>query len=298
MKKKIRRILRVSFIVVVVTFLFTTALVSDQVAKTPTYREGNGPPRKCRFNLELKGGRSYWRLRDFDLSKTSFEKHAAEFGYGVDVKELKKSSFWGLVLSLDFDLANLHKIGLCTGFRYFPGGSYRQNLNFSSMTLFDKLDLSAYAIPLELYYKIPAGEKFFVKLSGGIEYYRMSIDNDSTFDSHIKTFFWRGKFKDSGIGGFISLGGEIFIKKTISLTFEGGYSLAKFDNFTGELLNHMGERSELLLVMAGDNYNGEVLSLHPASEPLPKGMRPVEIDLSGLRFSLGFKITLASKNIR
>ena len=255
-------------------------------------------PKSVRFNFGLKGGWSHWPLGDFALSKESFENFYEDLGHEVFFKEFQGSLFGGIDLCLDFNLANSHIVGLSTGFNYFPGGLYKQDLFTEVAVSEESFDLSSYAIPFELYYKIPAGNNFFVKLAAGIDCYRAAIKYDLTMTSGSKTYFWRGTFKDSGTGGHISLGGEISLSKTLALTFAGEYSfvIVKLDDFTGEIRDHDGNMKKKLLTMSRDEYGSEFLGHYSTTTPLPGSVRPAEIDLSGLRFSIGIRIFLGSKN--
>lgn len=237
-----------------------------------------------RFSIGLNGGYALWSLDDFGISQKSYENKAQEMGFGYIAEELKGSLFGGIDLSLEF-----HSLGLSTGFRHFPGGTFENGLTSDLGPSSTKLDLSTFVIPVELYYKLPVSQKFVLKLGAGVDYYKATVDYDLTNNSDGTGYYKRGRLKDSGIGGHITFGAQYFLNdKNVAITIESGYSLAKLDNFTGPLVDSDGHSSESLLIMAPDDF-GEFLVDYPAAPGLPPGTRMARWTFNGFKVTVGFR---------
>lgn len=129
---------------------------------------------------------------------------------------------------------------------------------------------SAYAIPLELFYRQHFGKKFFLRLAAGVDFYR------STLSLNMGTVF-----KDSDLGFHFSLGTGYFLnhKKKLALTFGVEYLSAKLKNFID---------TERLFVVE-DPATGDLKLVIDAENAL---LDPLEIDFSGLKLSVGMTLCL------
>ena len=232
--------------------------------------ECNGP---C-LSIGLKGGWHGWALDDFDIPKT-----------GCDVEDFDGSFQYGCDISGEYCFTDSHILGLKTGYSFFPGNTYKQNCGMLNTSM----ELSAYAIPIGLYYKFPVHDDIFVELGGGLDYYNSKIDYDVSTSEY--PALYRGELNDSGLGYHFNLGAELFISSDLAITLDAGYSSAKLDDFKGSLVNEEGVETEMLLTMVPNDL-GRTLSHIPVSESLPEGYRPAEINFNGLDISIGIKYIL------
>ncbi len=167
-------------------------------------------------------------------------------------RESYGSFSWGFKLCLGIKLPKSNVIGVSSGFRFPKKGTFSPPL---APPVDPKPELSAYAIPVELFYKVPLRKRSFLRLAAGMDFYKSKLDNDS----------WA--FKDSGIGTHVSLGTGLLFTKNLALTFNAEYVWAKLHNFID------------------DSGTSVVLEGSPGDTPL-------EIDFSGLKLSVGITLCL------
>ncbi|MCP5049902.1 MAG: porin family protein, partial [bacterium] len=261
------------------------AEVFMELKRILTMRE---PGRGGRFGFGFNSGWSAWKLDDFAVSQKSFQAEADMTNFDVISNGLNGSFFGGIDFSLEFNLANSHKLGVSAGFQYLPGGTFETGLvgNFATYnTKHVKLGLSGFKIPLELYYKLLVSGDFFLRFAAGTDYYNATVDYDFTLTVSDKPYLVRGKLKDWGFGGHVSMGAEYSLNQNFALTLTAGYSFAKPDNFTGMLTDSNGIADKSLLTM-GEGEFGEILGHYPVSLPLTATHRPAEIDISGFGLSV------------
>jgi hypothetical protein len=276
----VKRLVRVFVVVMVV--------LSFQTTKFPNQGKKKNSTTPVNFSIGLKGGWWSWNLGDIHSSKEYNERLDAIPGVTARTNDLNGSFFGGLDLTLELKLSESHYLGLSVGLRYFPGDTLEQGSFHSRAVSTRKLDLSAYAIPIELFYKPCVARHLSLKIGGGATFYNAAIDYDSSRNIFGEAYSWSGKLKDSNLGGHVSLGAEYSLTKNLSLSIDAGYGFAKLDNFTGTLVDRDGTGTEMLLTMARYEF-GETIIIHPTAEPLPAYSRPAEIDLSGFKFSAGLK---------
>lgn len=289
-KQNCVRFLSAAVLVVMFVVFFQTTLLGGEEEKNRS-----APP--FTVSIELKEGWSSWALDDFGKSKKYFEDLNALPGYSAATKDLSGSLYSGLGLTLEYNLPNSHKLGLSAGYRYLPGGPFDQSYTDDSWTMSSNLDLSGFTMPLELSYKVPAGENFFIKAGGGIDFYNLEMDYGYIGNFSGTGYSYRGTFKDSGLGGHVNLGAEFNLNDNLALNFNAGYSFAKLDDFTGTLADKHGMSSDMLLIMVEDEF-GDVMGIYPTTEPLPPDYRPLELDTGGWNFSIGFKYSFKKKGVQ
>ncbi|MCP5046691.1 MAG: porin family protein [bacterium] len=267
--------------------LFTTLLVVMLGLSVQVPLSGE-PGGSGDFGFGLRGGWSNWKLDDFAVSQQSFQNGAQIIGIGVTSQQLSGSFFGAIDLFVEFDLGNDHKLGLGTGVRYLPGGTYENVWTAPYASYAVTSDLSTLVVPLELYYKLPVSQSVYLKFGAGVDYYDAAIDYDNTITVLNVPYFYRGKFKDTGIGGHAYMGMEFFVGNNLALTVDAGYAFAELDDFRGTLTGSGGNAVDMLLTME-QTFFGEILGHYPAAQPLYTSYRQAEIDLSGFKVSAGVK---------
>jgi hypothetical protein len=268
--------------------LFATLMVVMIVLSVRVPLSGE-PSGSGEFGFGVRGGWSAWKLDDFAISQQSFQNGGQIMGIVVTSQQLKGSFFGALDLFFEFDLGNSHKLGLGTGVQYFPGGTYENGWTVSYASYITKLDLSTFVIPLELYYKLPVTQSFYLKFGAGVDYYNATIDYDFTYTLSSGTYFVRGKLKDSYLGGHAYMGAEYSLNSYLALTVDAGYAFARLADFVGTLTNSGGIAADMFLTMEQTSL-GEILGHYPVAMPLYTSFRLAEIDFSGLKISAGFKL--------
>lgn len=244
--------------------------------------------RDLKFNFTIAGGYALRSLDDFGISKESYVSFPLEMDYSVFTDGSQSSLFGGIDISLEF-----RNLGLSSGFRYFPGVAIENGMSGAEGSFSTKLDLSTFVIPVELYYKIPVKERFYIKLGAGIEYYSASADYDYADDMGNSGYFEHGNLKDTGIGGHVTLGTEYYLnaRKNCALNFQISYHKVNLDDFKGNLLGSDGSNYQSQLVIERGPF-GEFLNTHPISQSLPPGYKPAGINPGGFYLTAGITFTL------
>jgi hypothetical protein len=177
-------------------------------------------------------------------------------------KDISGSFSWGFKLCLGIKLPKSHVIGVSGGFRFPTKGTFPLALGVT------QLELSAYAIPVELFYRVPLGKSSFLRLAAGMDFYHPTLDSNIGME-----------FKDSDTGIHVSLGGGYFLAKNLALIVNAEYVWAKLKNFTGTIDD---EKVRLFV------REGTLLNFPEAFDDFP----PLEIDFSGLKLSVGMTLCL------
>jgi hypothetical protein len=194
-----------------------------------------------------------------------FEKNGAESPVNMfSAKDISGSFSWGFKLSLGIKLPKSHVIGVSSGLRFPKKDTFP--LSFRGA----ELELSSFAIPVELFYRLPVGKNIFLEFAGGVDLYKSSLDTGSL------------TFKDSGTGIHVSLGAGYFLVKNLVLTFDAAYERAKLESFTGTI--DMLESQ--LFVEEVEGVPVLVVDVKDASR------EPLAIDFSGLKLSVGMTFCL------
>ncbi len=211
-----------------------------------------------RFSLCIGG----WASLDVGTINI-FEKTGAESPDNIfSAREISGSFSWGFKLCLGIKLPKSHVIGVSGGFRFLTKGTFPLALGIT------QLELSAYAIPVELFYRVPIGKSSFLRLAAGMDFYQPTLDSNIGME-----------FKDSDTGIHASLGAGHLLTKNLALTFNAEYDWAKLKNFTGTI-----DEGKVRLFVR----DGTLLNFPEAFDALP----PLEIDFSGLKLSIGMTLCL------
>jgi hypothetical protein len=157
-------------------------------------------------------------------------------------------------------------IGVSGGYRFRTTGTFEVGE--------DEPGFSSYSIPLELFLKIPVGKKSFIRLTGGVDFFKSTIDSSP------------GTFEDSGMGKHFSLGTGYFLTKNLALIFDVEYVSARLNNFT-----RTGIERDLQLIIY-DSAGEKSLVERDVNAALSQFERPLEIDFTGLRLTVGINICL------
>ncbi len=265
-------------------------------------REEEKTEKKLGYGMNIKSGWTSWGPGDFAASQKTLE-HMGEYYpciETVQTKEIGGSVCVDVNIQVAYHLTNSHTAGINLGYRKLPGGTFEQAWSTHTDAVSQKMKLSASEIPLEFFYKMPIkkGLPLFVTLTGGFSFCsaRLGYDYNLQYSeitgisrsSSLQNYFSRGNLKDSIVGLNFSLGAEYSLNKKMALSFGAGWALARFKKLTGTLIDRFGNSTESLLTME-DNSIGELLG-HRSLADLPgSAARPAIVDLSGMRFSLGFQ---------
>ena len=250
------------------------------------------------YAMCLNSGYQSWALGDFEKSSEYWENVDNIPGVDASTTDIGGSYFGGIHAFFGYNLPNAHTVGLTAGYEHFFGGPFEHTANDGILIMDTKLDISAHAFPVGLFYRMPVRKNLFVKLEGGVDFFSSTIDYDFTMEDEGVVTFDRGEFKDKGTGYHLSLGAEYRIHKNIALTFDAGYGFADWNDFRGSLVDQDGVKNDMLLIMEEDEDGilGETIAHGLAGEPLGPGARPVEIDFSGLRFYVGLNFYITGEN--
>jgi hypothetical protein len=133
----------------------------------------------------------------------------------------------------------------------------------------EELELSAFAIPVELFLKTSLGNKFFLRWAAGLDFYKASLKNPNR------------TFEDRGTGRHVSLAAGFPVTKNLALTFDASYVWAKLNEFT----DTSGGVDRQLFVSEDDRG---IRLVDVKEEEIFS--EPVEIDFSGLKLSAGITL--------
>lgn len=186
---------------------------------------------------------------------------------GLPARDIRGSFLRGVKLSLGFKIPiTRFVIGVSGGYRFRTKGTFEIGD--------DEPGFSSYSIPLELFLKIPVGKKSFLRLAGGVDFYNSTINSSP------------GTFEDSGRGKHFSLGTGYFLAKNLALTFDVQYVSARLNKFT----RTVRERDWQLIIY--DPPGKKSLVERDVNASLSQFEKPLEIDFTGLRLSVGINICL------
>lgn len=219
-------------------------------------------------------------LGDFKKANRHFEDTYRDSSvYTAEVSGFSGSLSGKIEASAEYDLSNSRKLGFGTGIMFFPGGSFEQSLTSQPTDIDRNYNISSFAVPLELYYKMPLKMKInekplILRFTGGLDFIKATVDYEYYRRDTTAAFAAAGipastgggvsrdkvKLKDSALGGHISVGLEYPFSENFSLTLDAGYSIANLDRFTGTYTDGQGGQHDVVLGMAGDN-SGNIIPI-------------------------------------
>ena len=176
-------------------------------------------------------------------------------------KDISGTASAEIKLCLGLKLSKKIALGVSGGFQFPIKGPFPYLFND------DELELSASAIPLELFLKNSLGKGFFLWWAAGLDFHKASLKN-SAFT-----------FEDKGTGRHLSLAAGYQVTENLALSVDATYVWAKLNEF----MDTSGTMDRQLFISIEDG--GPLLSTEKESYS-----EPVEIDFSGLKLSAGITI--------
>ena len=184
---------------------------------------------------------------------------------------------------------------IALGIGIFSVGKYSIDVTSQCLddpTLTDSIkkayDVSAMPIGLSLGYSFGKG-KVSPKIGAGVDYYSVKIKETTSIMLNFDPFGsygYTGEYKASGVGGHFDFGLDFKFGSSVVMGPYFRYRMAKFTDFKGTITAG-GETEDATLMV---DESTRIIVPVPDDATDVTGVRPVDIDLSGLQIGLNVSV--------
>ncbi len=283
---------------------------------TPQLTQGQANHNNLKFGFRLTGG-------VFPLMRNDINDHLQGLNdifkdySDIDPNFIVNSEFEMIKMGMDFDgeilVSFMPNLSIGIGAGYISAGKETASEMTTSSTSSDTwtydIKFSAIPITLSLYYGIPVGSSLQVVLNGGVGYYLGTVNFDFLSEGNTSSLTYEGTDEWSAKSNALGFHGGIDLEfsfarnlalvagakgRYVKLTDLAGTEDYDYNQSDGYSLSSTNEDMTLWYgnYKEGTKYYPQVvLSQNTPTGPAWSDVRKAEVNLSGIVFQAGIKIT-------